>query len=180
MTIADLQARLAPELVEWFADAGANDDGPELHLVGLGPGELERCFAAIAELGPCWAGRDYFIDDEEAIVTVAERPEVAALVAAGRVRYPSLSADGITIEGVVLPLVEMFLLPDEIEFFWWPETAWRPERVAGFFALMMRLLALAPAAKLRPDPRYAPEARRMLGGRIAELIGAPERLDYGR
>ena len=48
------------------------------------------------------------------------------------------------VDGVELPLVEMFLSPEEIEFFWWPDREWSAERVAAFFGLLARLLALAP------------------------------------
>src|SRR3954471_1996398 len=103
MTIAELQSRLAPEVVDWFA-VEDDGDGPELHLVGLAAGDLERCFAAIADLRPRWTERGFTIDDEVG-ATVAERPGVASLVAAGRANLAGVGADGIEIEGVVLPLV---------------------------------------------------------------------------
>jgi hypothetical protein len=180
-TVAALRERLEPGLVEWFRpqedDAG---DGPELHLVGLREGDLVACFAAIAESRPRWNDRTFYIDDEEIDVTVEQRPDVAELVAAGRSSVACVGAQGIAVEGVELPLVEMFLLPEEIELFWWPSFEWSPERVAAFFALMLRLLELAPAAALRPDPRYTSEARRTLGALIARLLGDDARLDYGR
>jgi hypothetical protein len=73
----------------------------------------------------------------------------------------------------------MFLFPEEIQFFWWPDARWTRDRVAAFFALMMRLLALAPPASLRPDPRYPATSRRTLGDLVARVLGDPSRLDYG-
>ena len=59
------------------------------------------------------------------------------------------------------------------------EPAWTPLRVAAFFALLTRLLTLAPSAALQPDPNYSPAARREIGGHIARLLGDDARLDYG-
>jgi hypothetical protein len=86
--------------------------------------------------------------------------------------------EGIAIGGVELPLVEMFLFADEIQFFWWPDVSWTPDRVAAFFVLVMRLLALAPAAHLRPDPRYPASIRRTLGELIGRVLVDPSRIDY--
>lgn len=178
VTIAELRARLDPELVEWFSDEeAAGGDAPELHLTGLGPGDLERCFAALVERGARWNDRTFYIEDEEVDVTVDERPEVAELVAAGRTASSCIGAEGITVDGVELPLVEMFLYVDEIQFFWWPRAAWTEERVAAFFALMMRLLELAPGAVMRVDPRYAPEPRQWYGAMIARVIGNQTRVE---
>jgi hypothetical protein len=178
MNIEALRARLAPELVDWFACEIDKGDAPELHLVELQAGDLERCFAAIVELGPRWNDRTFHIDDEAVDVTVRERPDVAQLVAQGRASHACLGAEGIVVGGVNLPLVEMFLFVDEMQFFWWPDDSWTPDRVAAFFALVMRLLALAPAASLRPDPRYPTTTRRTLGELIGRVLGDPSRLDY--
>ena len=51
MNVEALRARLAPELVDWFACGIDKGDAPELHLVGLQPGDLERC------LRPSWSWR---------------------------------------------------------------------------------------------------------------------------
>jgi hypothetical protein len=178
MAIEALRARLAPELVDWFACEIDQSDAPELHLVGLQAGELERCFAAIVELSPRWNDRTFHIDDEGVDVTVHERPDVAQLVARGHASHACLGSEGIAVDGVELPLVEMFLFVDEMQFFWWPDASWTPHRVAAFFALVMRLLALAPAASLRPDPRYTATNRRRLGELIGRVLGDPSRLDY--
>jgi hypothetical protein len=178
MTIEALRARLVPELVEWFAREIDKGDAPELHLVGLQAGDLERCFAAIAEPAPRWNDRTFHIDDEGVDVTVQERPDVAQLVARGRASQACLGAEGITVDGVELPLVEMFLFVDEMWFFWWPGAGWTADTVAAFFALVMRLLALAPTASLRPDPRYPTTSRRTLGEHIGRVLGDPSRLDY--
>ena len=178
MNVEALRARLAPELVDWFACGIDKGDAPELHLVGLQPGDLERCFAAVVELAPRWNDRTFHIDDEGVDVTVRERPEVAQLVAHGRASHPCLGAEGLTVDGVELPLVEMFLFVDEMQFFWSPDGSWAPARVAVFFVLVMRLLALAPAAYLRPDPRYPAARRRTLGELIGHVLGDPSRLEY--
>ncbi|HEV2811677.1 MAG TPA: hypothetical protein VGW10_00380 [Solirubrobacteraceae bacterium] len=180
MTIAEVRARLDPELVFYFADEeDAAGDAPELHLDRLGPRDLVRCFDAIVEHGARWNDRTFYIEDEDVDVTVAERPEVAELVAAGRVHGPCIGAEGIAVDGVELPLVEMFLHEDEINFFWWPDAAWTDERVAAFFVLLVRLLDLAPAAVLLPDRRYSPEVRRELAAMFARVIGDAERVHHG-
>jgi hypothetical protein len=106
--------------------------------------------------------RTFYIDAEGVEVTVRERPDVARLVAQGRASHACVGAEGIAVAGVELPLVETFLFVDEMQLFWWPDATWTPERVAAFFALLMRLLTLAPAAYLRPDPRYPATTRRTL------------------
>jgi hypothetical protein len=111
-------------------------------------------------------------------VTVHDRPDVAQLVARRRASHACLGAEGIAVDGVELPLVEMFLDVDEMQFFWWPDASWTPERVAAFFLLVIRLLALAPATRLRPDPRYPAASRRRLGELIGRVLGDPSRLDY--
>jgi hypothetical protein len=173
MSIEALRSRLARELVEWFACEIDPGDAPELHLVGLRPGDLERCFAAIVELGPRWNDRTFYIDDEAVDVTVRERPDVARLVAERRVSHACLGAEGITVCGIELPLLEMFLFHDELLFFWWPDAAWTPDRVAAFFALIARLWALAPAASLQPDPRYPAASRRRLAELIDRVVSRP-------
>jgi hypothetical protein len=178
MSVEALRARLVPELLGWFACEIDKGDAPELHLVGLQPGDLERCFAAIVELAPQWNDRTFHIDDEGIDVTVRERPDVAQLVAEGRASHACLGAEGIAVDGVKLPLVEMFVFVDELQFFWWPDASWTPQRVAAFFALLMRLLALAPAAHLRPDPRYPRTSRWKLGELIGRVLGDQSRLDY--
>jgi hypothetical protein len=80
--------------------------------------------------------------------------------------------------GIQLPLVEMLLFPEEIRFFWWPDAGWSADRVAAFFVLVMRLLALAPAASVRPDPRYPADSRRTLGDLIARVLGDRRRLAW--
>jgi hypothetical protein len=177
MRIELLRARLARELIDWFACEINKGDAPELHLVGLQPGDLERCFAAIVELAPRWNDRTFHIDEEGVDVTVHDRPDVAQLVAQGRASHACVGAEGIAVNGIELPLVEMFLFVDEMQFFWWPDASWTPDRVAAFFALIMRLLALAPAASLQPDPRY-PATSRRLGELIGRVLGEPSRLDY--
>ncbi len=174
--VEGVRARLAPELVDWFAREIDRGDAPELHLVGLQPGDLERCFAAIAESAPKWNDRTYHIDAEGVDVTLHERPEAARLVAQGRASHACLGAERIVVDGIELPLVEMFLFADEIQFFWWPDAAWTPERVAAFFVLIGRLLALAPAASLRPDPRYPADSRRRRGELIGSALGDPSRV----
>ena len=177
--LAVIRERLDPELVAWFGDEEDVGDAPELHLVGLAPGELVECFETIRSLGARWNDRTFYIEDEQVDVTVAERPEVAELVAADRASHTCIGAEGITVDGVELPLLEMFLDADEIEFFWWPDPEWTAERVAALFALLLRLLEIAPAAALRPDPRYPIDARRRLGRLIARAIDNESRLDYG-
>jgi hypothetical protein len=167
---------LDPELIDWFASEINKGDAPELHLVGLRPGDLERCFAAIVELGPQWNDRTFYIDDEGVDVTVHERPDVARLVAQGHAHHACIGAERITVDGVELPLLEMFVDADEVMFFWWPSPAWTPERVAAFLALVKRLLALAPAASLQPDPRYPAASRRRLAELIGRALGDPSRL----
>jgi len=178
-TIETLRARLAPELVDWFAREIDEGDAPELHLVGLRPGDLQRCFAAIVELAPQWNNRTFHIDDEGLDVTVRQRPDVAQLVAQRRVSHACLGAKHMAVEGVELPLIEMFLFAEEVRFFWWPDASWIPDRVAAFFALVMRLLEVAPAASLRPDPRYPATSRRTVGELIGRVLGDSSRLDYG-
>jgi hypothetical protein len=179
MVLTTLQARLTPELVDWFRVDNDGGDAPELHLVGLTPRDVVRCCAAIQELGPRWNARTFHVDDEGIDVTALERPDFGELVASGRVTQACVGAEGITVDGTELPLVEMFIFVDAIEFFWWPHAGWSPERVTGFFALLMRLLALAPKATLRPDPRYAVETRHAFSDSIARVIDDPSRLDLG-
>jgi hypothetical protein len=174
--IETLRARLPPQLVDWFAREIDKGDAPQLHLVGLRGDDLERCFAAIAQRTARWNDRTFHIDDEGVDVTVQERPEVARLVAQRRASNACLGTEDIVVDGVQLPLVEMFLFPDEIQFFWWPDAGWTPDRVAAFFALLERLLALAPAASLQPDTRYPAGNRRTLADLIARVLGDPSRL----
>lgn len=165
------------ELVEWFSSGIDEGDAPELHVVGLKPGDLVRCFDELQRHAPRWSDRVFYLDAEDRDVTVAERPDVAELVARGESSYACIGAEGLTANGIELPLVEMFLYRDEIHFFWWPGSAWTPEHVAAFFALLARLLMLADEAALRPDPRYIAAYRRPLASQIARVIGDPHRVD---
>ena len=167
------------ELLEWFACEIDEGYAPELHLVGLRDGELVRCFDALQRCAPQWSDRTFHIDAEGIEATVAERPEVAELVAGRRASHACIGAHGITVDVVTLPLVEMFLFLDEIQFFWWPSPDWTRERVAAFFALMLRLLDTTQAGALRPDPAYPPEARRKLAEAMARLVGDATRIDLG-
>jgi hypothetical protein len=166
-----LRAQPDPELVDWFRTEIDKGDAPELHLVGLQPGELVRCFDAIGRSGARWNDRTFYLEGSD--VTVAERPDVASLVAHGRADHACVGAHGITVQGVELPLLEMFLFSDEIRFFWWPGADWTTERAAALFGLLDRLLTLAPGATLHPDPRYPEPARRRLADLISQLISGP-------
>ena len=173
----ELAAHLPAELVEWFSSDVDEGDAPELHVVGLRDGDLVRCFDVLQQHAPCWSDRRFHLDDERVDVTVDERPDVAELVASGRVTYACIGAEAISIDGVVLPLLEMFLYADEMQFFWWPGDAWTRERVAAFFMLLLELIGIADGARLRPDPRYSLPARRALGEAMSKVVGTTERLD---
>ncbi len=177
MDLDAIRERLDPELVAWFAVEEDESYAPELHLVGLKPGELVRCFEILSR-GARWNDRTFHVDAEAIDVTVDERPDVAELVAHGSASHACIGAEGIRVGDTELPLLEMFLVDDEIQFFWWPRPAWTTERVAALFALMARLLTVAPSARLRPDPIYSPAIRHRLGRGIARIVGE-NRLDYG-
>ena len=179
MASADHDRGFPLGLVEWFAVEVDQGDAPELHLVGLQDGDLTRCFDVIQSHRPHWSDRLFYIDSERVDVTVAQRPDVAELVAAGHASHACIGADGLTVEGVVLPLVEMFLFRDSVQFFWWPGDDWTAEGVAAFFALLAELLSTAPGSALRPDPRYPMSARESLGKYISDVLGAAGSLDFG-
>lgn len=179
MRVSDLAPRLNADLVDWFRVEIDEGDAPELHLVGLQQGDVTRCFGAFSEFEPRWTDRTFYIDDEDVDMTIHQRPELPQLLEEGRVTHACLGAERLTVDGVELPLVEMFWLVDAIEFFWWPGKAWSRRRVAAFFVLLQALLALVPTGALRPDPRYPGEARKAYGDLIAHLLGDPDRLDYG-
>jgi len=174
-----LTNRVSEELLEWFARDIDEGDAPELHLVGLRDGELVRCFSVLQQHAPQWSDREFHVDAESVDATVAERPDVAELVSSRRASYACIGADGITVDGVTLPPVEMFLFVDEIQFFWWPSPDWTRERVAAFFALLLRLMGYTEMGALRPDPRYALTARRRLAEVMSRLIGDSRPIDLG-
>lgn len=167
---------LPPELQEWFSVDVDQGDKPELHLVGLEVSEFLRCFDVLRRCAGSWSDRTFHIDAEHADVTMAQRPDVAELVARGEVTVACVSTDGLSVNGVDLPLIEMFLYPHEIQFFWRPSEEWEPERVAAFFSLLHDLLGLAPAAQLAVDTRYPRSSRERLGAAAGEFLGQPARV----
>jgi len=172
----ELSDDLPPELREWFSVEIDMGDAPELHLVGLETTEFVRCFDTLRRYAGTWSGRTFHIDAENADVTIAERPDVAELVARREVSVACVGTDALEVDGVRLPLVDMFLSPQEIQFFWWPSDEWQPDRIAAFFRLLTELLDLAPAAELSVDPRYPKDSRRRLGRAVGRFIGKPSRI----
>ena len=81
---------------------------------------------------------------------------------------PASAGDGITVDGVELPTLSMFIHRDAIQFFWDAGPPWTERHVGAFLALLAQLLDVAPEAALRPDPSY-PEPRRLLLGRLFGL-----------
>ena len=171
-----LDRRLLDEFVGW-GDADGEDQ-PELHLVGLAPDDLLACLGLLEQLGASWGDWLFHIDAEGVDVRVADRPDVAELVVRGETSTPCITADGVTVDGVALPAVSMFLHPDSIEFFWDAGSAWTERRALGFLTLMARLLDTAPRASLRPDPHLPEDKRRVVGRLVGEAINRPHRIDY--
>jgi hypothetical protein len=161
--------RLAPELER-------KGDAPELHLVGLKAAEFVRCFDTLRLHAGPWSSRTFHIDVENAEVTIADRPDVAELVVRREVSVACVGTDAFEVDGVRLPLVDMFLYPHEIQFFWWPSDEWQPEQIGAFFRLLTKLLDFAPTAELSVDPRYPESSRRRLGKAVGRFIGQPSRV----
>jgi hypothetical protein len=164
------------ELVQWFSVEVDQGDAPELHLAGLEADGLVRCFAVLHAHADKWSARTFHIDAEGIDVTVVDRPEVAELVVSRQVGVACVGTDELDVDGVRLPLVEMFLYPSEIQFFWWPSAQWKAERITAFLGLLVELLDLAPGSELRPDPRYLAPARSALGRALASYIGRPSQV----
>jgi hypothetical protein len=165
------------ELVEWFSVEIDFGDFPELHLIGLQGDDLLRCFEVLQSLAAGWSDRRFHIDAQAIDVTIDERPDVAELVIAREVGVACVSTDQLEVHGVQLPLLSMFLQPSAIQFFWRPEPAWTPVRLATFLGLLVGLLDLAANSQLSPDPRYPLEARERLGRALGEYIGMPSRIN---
>lgn len=176
MDLGQVAGELPAELVEWFSVDVDEGDFPELHLAGLERDELVGCFSVMQSLASGWSDRTFHIDDPGIDVTVGERPDVAELVLAGQVSVACVGTDQIEVQGVRLPLVDMFLYPSQIQFFWRPGEWWTPERIAGFLGLLVGFLDLAPGAELRPDPRYPTAARERLGRALGAYIRLPSRV----
>jgi hypothetical protein len=169
-------------LVEEFVDVGDEQPGnvqPELHVVGLSGPEVVAVVEQLNRLGATWDERTFHVDAEGIDVTVSERPDVADLVVAGRAQHACVGADGITVDGVELPTLSMFIHRDSIEFFWDAGPPWTERHVAAFVALLAQLLDLAPEAALRPDPSYPEPRRQLLGRLVGDATGRSDRIDYG-
>lgn len=135
-----------------------------------------HCFDAIQRHGPQWSNRTFFLEDEGRDVTVHERPDVASLAASGAVPVACVGARDLEIHGTKLPLVEMFLYPSEIQFFWWPGPAWTPACTQAFLGLLAELLDSTAVSQLRVDPRYPESSRRRLRDALAAAGFPPSRL----
>ncbi len=167
---------LPSELLEWFSVEVDVGDAPELHLIGLVGGDLLRCFNILQSHRPHWTDRTFFIESEGIDVNVRDRPDVAELIEAGAVPVACIGAEGLEVGGVTLPLIEMFLYPAVIEFFWWPSEQWTRASVVEFLSLVTELLAAAPSSEIEPDPRYPVSARRILGDALANYLGQRDRV----
>ncbi len=175
--MAGLTNLVSEELLEWFACDIDEGDAPELHLVGFATASSYGASAFCSNTRRNGRDRTFHIDAESMEATETERPDVAELVASRRASHACIGADGMSVDGVTLPLVEMFLFVDEIEFFWWPSPHWTRERVVAFFALLLRLLDVTGRGALRPDPRYPATARRRLADAMSRLIGDSRPID---
>lgn len=176
MDSGQIAEEIPAELVEWFSVEVDLGDFPELHLAGLERDELVKCFRVMQSLASGWSDRTFHIDAQGIDLTVGDRPDVAELVLAGQVSVACVGTDQIEMQSVRLPLVEMFLYPSEIQFFWRPGKSWTPERIATFLGLLIGFLDLAPRSELRPDPRYPAAARERLGRALAAYTGLPSRV----
>ncbi|WP_354697178.1 hypothetical protein [Paraconexibacter sp. AEG42_29] len=179
-SVAAILDRFTPELLDWFCVTEEDDDAPELHVVGLRGNDLSILFQRIAADVTAWSGRTFWLEPEELDVTVAQRPDVADLILAGRSSSVCVGALSMNIEGIEISVLEMFLYADEIQFFWWPQDGrWGPVQAAAIVRLVGELLELAPAAEVRPDPRY-PEQQRLLAPALAQALGSGPPLDSSR
>jgi hypothetical protein len=176
MDSGQIAEEISAELVQWFSVELDLGDFPELHLAGLERDELLKCFTVLQSLASGWSDRTFHIDAQGIDVTVGERPDVAELVRAGQVSVACVGTDQIEVQGVRLPLVDMFLYPSEIQFFWRPGPWWPPVQIATFLGLLIGFLDLAPGSELRPDPRYPVASRERLGRALGAYSGLPSRV----
>lgn len=167
---------LPPQLLEWFSVEIDEGDKPELHLIGLADGDLPRCFDVLQRHVACWSDRTFYVDAEQRDFSVQQRPDVADLVTNGAASFACIGAQGMMVSGIELPLVEMFLFKNQIQFFWSPSPAWTAEGVAAMFQLLNELLDISAESRLVPDPRYPEQSRRSLGAAIAAFLGEPTRV----
>ena len=149
-------------VLSWFGVEIDLGDKPELHLVDLKSGELLRCFELIKTHNPEWSHRTFFIESEGRDFTVQERPDVAVLVAGGEIPYACIGASALQIGGEVLPLVEMFLYVESIQFFWSPGDDWTPATAYAFLSLLAELLDATAESRLIVDYRYPEPYRQQL------------------
>jgi hypothetical protein len=167
-----------PRVVDIFTDLEGDEPGnlqPELHLIGLSGEDVVAVVEHLNGRGARWNDRTFYLDEDGIDVTVSERPDVAELVVSGQASHACVGADGIGLDGVVLPTLSMFIHPESIEFFWETGPPWREDHVPVFLTLMRELRDVAPNAALRPDPASVDQYRRALG----DAIGRPDRIEYG-
>jgi hypothetical protein len=93
----------------------------------------------------------------------------AAMVTAGKVQCFHHCLDGITIDGVSVPMLGVFVFPDWIELDYRPGPAWREREVMAFFTILRSINQIAPCAIIAPAHTHG----ELWTSRFREALDAP-------
>jgi hypothetical protein len=138
------------------------DDGAlyPVRLTGLDADGVAAAFAFIrsrARLSPDTVFWHRGLDREERLIAYREP---ARLVAAGEAEPFHVLARGLSLGGVTLPDLGVFVWPEAITLDYRPGPAWGEPQVLALFELLRQLTALAPGSRVRLEEHVRPAVER--------------------
>ena len=125
------------------------DDGslPGIEITGLGGQQVVDVYSMVrcgAEL--CTTGASFWSKESQANCPVDSVSNPAELVVSGNAEPFHHCVRGLTIDGIELPELGIFVFADCIELDVRPGPCWGPREVEGLFRLLLAVLQKAPTA----------------------------------
>ncbi len=137
--------------IDRIGDCFLEHDGslPGIELAGLSPQEVSAIYLFLRSRSRLSPGEPTFWDNvAERDVPVDSVPDAAALVASGWADAFHLCVEGLSVGGIGLPELGVFVFADSIELDYRMGPHWTEDAIRAFFELLFVLAGIAPSATI--------------------------------
>ena len=143
---------------DWWSRIAGNFTEDDGSLPGIGINNLSP--AGVSAIYRMLRARSLVVGDSNVFWSLVEAmdkpvdsvPDPAIQVATRQAEAFHVLLASITVRGVVLPDIGVFIWPDAVELDYRMGPAWGMAQVVGFFELLKECCALDPAAVVEPEP----------------------------